>query len=146
MNKKLSIYQAYCVMIDYLDKYYFKVYADDIGDLLGGMVFLEDGSTADGAAWEDWIEAIDKVKPSHDVHNNKDILLTVDEAYIVATNFLENFAQLTNSEDTRKLLDEKMLLRDGNPVDRENWDEWMRSVDKILAQNPLILPPFTLLN
>ena len=30
----------------------------EIGDLLSDMVFLEDGDTADSAAWHDWLIAV----------------------------------------------------------------------------------------
>ena len=56
-------------------------------------------------------------------------------------NFLKNYAYFKNSEETRKLLDEKMQLINGNLVDRENCDECVLSVDKILAQNSFIRPP-----
>lgn len=146
INKNLTLEQAYCAMIDYLDKYYFKTYADDIGDLLGGMVFLKDGSTADPAAWADWLRAVDKVKPFQDIHENTNIFLTIFESYTAMINFLENYAHLTHSEETRTLIDEKMILKDDKPVDIDNWNEWMRSVEIVLAQSPLVLPPFTLLN
>lgn len=140
VNKKLTLCAAYCAMIDYLDKYYFTTYSDDLGSLLDGMVFLADGKTVDSAAWEDWLDAINKVNPSYDTYNNIDIVLTINEAYVAMINFLENYACLTKSEDIRKLLDGRMQLKDGSPVDRENWNSWMASVEKILKQDPLILP------
>lgn len=140
VNKKLTVCEAYCAMIDYLDKYYFTTYSDDLGSLLDGMVFLADGKTVDSAAWEDWLDAINKIKPSCDVYNNADMRLTINETYAAMINFLENYACLTNSEGTKKLMHEKMAFKDGQPIDQGNWNSWMSSVDKILKQDPLILP------
>ena len=58
----LSIEEAYKAMIIFLEGYYERTHSDDVGGLLGGMAFLEDGTTADSAAWEDWIDAIDELK------------------------------------------------------------------------------------
>jgi len=140
MTTAISILQAYCSVLDYLDKYYLKTYSDDIGDLAGDMHFIQDGRTVDDAAWNDWLRAIHKVKPSLIVNQNENVSLTINEAYSAMIYFLENYAYLTNSAETRKLLDEIMALKDGKPVDQENWNEWMLSVKKILAQKPLIKP------
>lgn len=144
MNKTLNALQAYCTVIDYLDKYYFKTYADDIGDLVGDMVFLQDGKPVDPAAWSDWIRALEKAGQSDKADKND--LISIEEAYAAMTYYLENYAKLTNSKETKKLLDEEILLKNKQPVNKENWDNWISSVEKILAQNPLVLPPFTLRN
>lgn len=145
MNIKLTAKQAYCSMIDYLEKYYFNTYANDIGDLLGGMLFLPSGKTADAAAWNDWIRAIDKMKQSQSIQNNTEDLLTITQSYESMINFLENYADLAQSEETRILLDQKMLIKNEQPLDQKNWNDWINSVEKILKQDPLILPPFVLL-
>lgn len=59
---QLSIKEAYNAMIEFLDRYYEITKSDDVGSLLGGMMFLEDGSTMDSAVWNDWLECVEKVK------------------------------------------------------------------------------------
>jgi len=60
MNNKLTNLQAFNAMRLFLEKYYEQTSSDDVGALLSDMLFLEDGGTADPAAWNDWIECVDK--------------------------------------------------------------------------------------
>ena len=60
MKKNLSYLEAFQAMCCFLEKYYDQTSSDDIGSLLGEMELLEDQSTADPAAWEDWINCIRK--------------------------------------------------------------------------------------
>lgn len=53
---------AYKAMIRFLEKYYERTNSDDIGSLLGDLQLLSDGSTADPAAWNDWIDSINTIK------------------------------------------------------------------------------------
>jgi hypothetical protein len=52
---------AYIAMVVFLDKYYQSTHSDDVGNLLGGMSLLPDGSTADPACWAEWMECVQKV-------------------------------------------------------------------------------------
>lgn len=54
--------EAYLSMFAFLERYYELTKSDDIGSLLGSMSLLQDGETADPAIWNDWLEAIEKVK------------------------------------------------------------------------------------
>jgi hypothetical protein len=49
-------------MYAYLEEIYHRTRSDDFGSLLGGMSLLEDGKTADPAAWEDWLRAVERAK------------------------------------------------------------------------------------
>lgn len=51
---------AYAAMFEYLKALYDRTQSDELGGLLGGMCLLEDGTTADPAAWSDWEEAVKK--------------------------------------------------------------------------------------
>jgi len=62
MKEELSKLEAFKSMFAFLQKYYEQTRSDDVGSLLSEMHLLEDGSTADPAAWEDWIECIHIVK------------------------------------------------------------------------------------
>ena len=54
--------EAYLAIFSFLEEQYALTKSDDIGASLGGMSFLQDGDTADPAAWDDWESAIRKVK------------------------------------------------------------------------------------
>lgn len=54
----LTELEAFKAMVYFLEKYYQRTASDDIGSLLGDLQLLQDGGTADPAAWEDWILAI----------------------------------------------------------------------------------------
>jgi len=58
----LSEKDAYLAMFAFLENEYEMTKSDDVGAMLGSMSFLKDGNTADPAAWNDWLEAIKKVK------------------------------------------------------------------------------------
>lgn len=69
MNELLSVTDAYKAMYHFLNKTYQLTHSDDIGSLLGWMSTLDDGTTADPAIWDDWLEAVDAVtKGSIDTH------------------------------------------------------------------------------
>ena len=57
-DDKITVLAAYTAMFKFLDREYELTKSDDIGALLGGMSLLENGSTADAGAWEDWLEAV----------------------------------------------------------------------------------------
>ncbi|HZS77310.1 MAG TPA: hypothetical protein VFA41_11910 [Ktedonobacteraceae bacterium] len=61
--EKLTIRQAYDAMILFLENYYQQTNSDDVGALLGdlSMEIWADGSSGDPAAWDDWLECVQKV-------------------------------------------------------------------------------------
>ena len=54
--------KAYAAMYIFLEDYYSRTHADEIGALLGSMSLLEDGTTADPAIESDWYDAVQKVE------------------------------------------------------------------------------------
>ena len=60
----LTIQQAFEAMQLFLEGYYERTQSDDIGALLGDLQFIEDGVTADPAAWKDWSACVKKVTES----------------------------------------------------------------------------------
>lgn len=52
---------AYVAMFLFLERYYQMTHSDDVGGLLGGMSLLVDGTTADPALWNDWMECVQRV-------------------------------------------------------------------------------------
>ena len=58
----LTIEEAYKAMYQYLENLYELTNSDDLAGFLGGMTLLDDGVPADPAVWQDWIDAINKIK------------------------------------------------------------------------------------
>lgn len=71
-NISLSIKEAYIAMYIFLENEYELTGSSDIGGLLGGLSLLANGSTADPAAWSDWVDAVRKA-----VTGNNDISLKI---------------------------------------------------------------------
>lgn len=62
MKKELTIKEAYMAMFKYLDGLYDSTKSEDLGDFLSSMQLLDDGMPVDSAVWEDWLDAVKKVK------------------------------------------------------------------------------------
>lgn len=59
-NISMSVKEAYIAMYIFLENEYKLTGSSDIGGLLGGLSLLANGSTADPAAWSDWVDAVRK--------------------------------------------------------------------------------------
>lgn len=57
----LSVLDAYRAMQLFLEDYHRFTGSDDVGALLGGLQLLADGSSADPAAWSDWLNCVQRV-------------------------------------------------------------------------------------
>jgi len=57
----LTIRQAYEAMLLFLEGLYERTKSDDLGALLGDLQILDDGGTADPAAWQDWLNSVQTV-------------------------------------------------------------------------------------
>jgi len=55
-------HEAFLAMYDLLRDRYERTKSADIGALLGDLSLLPDGGTADPAAWQDWVRAVEKAK------------------------------------------------------------------------------------
>lgn len=62
MKDMLTKQQAFAAMYTFLEQVFERTESDDLGTLLGGMSLLNDGGTADPAAWHDWEAAVAKVR------------------------------------------------------------------------------------
>lgn len=59
--EKLTAEQAFKVMVIYLEGIYARTRSDDVGGLLGDLMLRADGTTADPAAWSDWLAGVKAV-------------------------------------------------------------------------------------
>ena len=58
---EIKILDAFKAMYCFLNKYYTRTSSDDIGSLLGDLNLSEDNKPMDPAAWEEWIDCINKI-------------------------------------------------------------------------------------
>jgi hypothetical protein len=73
-NDKITVKTAYAAMYLFLENEYRLTNSDDIGGLLGGMSLLAGGGTADPAAWDDWLDAVEGAS-----HEDCDIHLKLEQ-------------------------------------------------------------------
>ena len=59
--EKITEKQAFQAMVLFLEGYYERTKSDDVGAILSDLILLEDGNTADPAAWDDWMKGVHKV-------------------------------------------------------------------------------------
>jgi hypothetical protein len=64
--KCLTAKQAYFAMYIYLEKLYRNTNSENLAGFLGSMSLLDDGTTADPAVWQDWMESISKAIQASD--------------------------------------------------------------------------------
>ena len=58
----VTIKAAYLAMYEFLVELYERTQSDELGSLLGDLSLLADGTTADPAAWNDWLRCIEKAR------------------------------------------------------------------------------------
>ena len=58
----LSLQEAYLSMFEFIVELYKRTKSDDLGAILGDLSLLPDGTTADPAAWSDWLRCVEKVR------------------------------------------------------------------------------------
>lgn len=61
-GKRITIEESYKVMYEFLKGYYKRLgKPESLATLLGGFRLHKDGVPVDPAAWEDWLDAVQKV-------------------------------------------------------------------------------------
>ncbi len=59
--ERLTETEAFEAMVLFLEGFYERTKSGDVGALLGQMMILEDGTTADPATWDDWMKCVHRV-------------------------------------------------------------------------------------
>lgn len=59
MDQQVSLRTAYLIMFEFLERYWERggETSDEIGGLLGSLLLLLDGQSADSATMSDWLDA-----------------------------------------------------------------------------------------
>lgn len=58
----LTLQEGYLAMFEFLVDLYQRTESDEIGAVLGDLSLLSDGTTADPAAWGDWVRCVEKAR------------------------------------------------------------------------------------
>ena len=57
----------------------------------------------------------------------------IKTAYLAMYHFLDQYYQMTKSDDVGSLLGDMSLLQDGRPADAAYWNDWLEAVKKAEA-------------
>jgi hypothetical protein len=60
-SEAITVHEAYGAMYRFLEHYYERTKADEIGALLGGLSLLPDGEPIDAGYKEEWLRAVAEV-------------------------------------------------------------------------------------
>jgi hypothetical protein len=70
-NERITPYQAFLAMTDYVWWFASRADRNDMVQLIGDTFIEADGSPTDPAAWGDWLESVDRIRkgipPRHQV-------------------------------------------------------------------------------
>jgi hypothetical protein len=69
--EKLTEKQAFEAMVLFLEDFYQRTQANEIGGLLSDLLMAENGTTADPAAWQDWMDCVQQVLAAKQTANNR---------------------------------------------------------------------------
>ena len=131
MKKKITQLQGFNAMSMLFDIYYVETLSDDLGGILGSMSFLSDGSTADQAMWEVWVEFLDKILEEKCI-NDRDSFDPL-YAFLAMRPFLEYFF---GTDDLSKEVD--FFIKNVNCADENTAIDpillkiWMKCIDDVL--------------
>lgn len=122
MNISLTSLQAFNAMTKFLEDYYKKSLADDIGALLGEMQFVEGNRTADPVIWGDWLESSE----------NKQSLSQL-EAFNAMKKFLKKYGNSISSQEIKSLLD-TLQPSDNSTINQAISDNWTKCVNEAMNE------------
>ncbi len=122
MNDKLTTLQAYEAMQRFLEIYFHQTDSDSLAVLLGGMQLLVDGTSADQAMLEDWVE----------ITKNNNELSTIDGFNAMKT-FFHDFYQDSSSTNVHKLLKDLDSVTKPD-TNNETWNNWVQSAEKAIKE------------
>jgi len=142
MERRLTKLQAFNAMVKFLEGYYKETASDFMGGLLGALLFLPDGDTADPAFWEDWGIAIKKIlhEQNSEKHVDDEILgisVTESQAFKAIVQFFRHYYK-PDPDDPEAIMffDYLHLLPDDNSSSLTIKEKWKTCVDDALKEKP----------
>jgi hypothetical protein len=124
--------EAFAAMQYFLDQYYWKTMADDIGGMSGCLMLMDDDSPVDQAFAEDWIDSVKVVLPNY----YEKMLFTPEQAYAIVKEFLELYCRIGFSEEVQQLINRMALDQDGN-IEEEINDIWHKALNLAFTNGPM---------
>jgi|GEM_PF-450651 len=126
MEHTLSVLQTYNVMVRFINYYYQRISSNGIAVMLSNMAFLKDGSTADPAIWQDWMQSVKKIE-----HEGE--LLTSMQAVNAMKIFLKCYHEFPYfSDDIGALLNYIREMQ--NNVNHIGWKHWEEFISQVLSE------------
>ena len=115
----LNLKQAYSVMLNMLDTYYWETKNDDLGAMLGFMStdILEGDEPADSAVWDTWKDCATSI--------TNDEFLSSEQAFAITLAFLNIY----NQEFGFNIKDIITKIIDSS----ENDAKWVKGINKVLT-------------
>lgn len=127
--------QAFVVMQHFIDNYYWLTRADDIGGIASCLMLTTDGSPADSAFTEDWVQSIKVVVPQY----SEDMLFTPAQIYKITQEFLKLYCRIGFSQEVQQLIDRMELDHNGNIGDQEIQALWNKALNLAVSNGPMYL-------
>ncbi len=118
----LTIKEAYLAMYQFMATIIRRDGNEEFLHMIGGMSFLQDGSTADLGMWHLWKQAIGRIGRSLTDH------LTVEEAHAAMCSFLEHWNSLGPDEDMTRILPRMHTKSSNQQRDEGLWADWIEAV------------------
>lgn len=128
MTQTISLMQGLLAMQNVLIYNYRKKSSDDIASLCGDLEIRCGGGTADPAAWNDWMRAIQATQGK--------VLetLTWEQGFDAMRAFLEGYYSRTTSEDVAVLLEEMKKLDNGEFANPNIYNQWLNGLAEALKK------------
>jgi len=124
----------------YMTKHFEKTRDDDIGLLLSGMKlsnniedWRENPRTWDSAAWDDWMEGVNKTLcDMHITQDPKKVLYDEQMAFLCMKNYLQIFYTQITFEGVKNIL--KIINATKIDSDTPEWNSWLNCIQAAIDQ------------
>ncbi len=140
-NKKLTFFQTFNAMRIFLSMYFDKHRSSDLGIILSSLRLFKDKSnwkenptTWDPAAWEDWMDGVEKTLYDLGIQkNSKEIDYTPWVAFLC----MKNYLQLFYDEISYEIIGEILVLLNSvkeNSVNNIVWFDWLTAINHAINE------------
>ena len=150
MNQKnLSFFQTFNAMRIFLSLCYEKTHGDNVGMLLGGLRLFKDNKdwqknpiTWDSAAWEDWMDGINKTMQDLKITQNPKLIIYNDEMiFLCIKNYLQLFYDQFHFADIGIVLED---LKNTKHIPSDpTWQRLRQAIDHSINETYSLDTPLT---